>query len=129
MKYLVYKQDTGKFNGWYDDAVHKEIPTPNMEVTDDDYSKFYNLMNNQGKEVFVINGVITSQDMILPPPTWEEIREQRDLLLDQSDYTQMPDAELTTEQKQAWIDYRKVLRRIPEAFDKPEDVVWPTKPA
>lgn len=126
MKYLAYKEDTGKFNGWYDDAVHKTIPTPNIQVTEEEYQSHYTTMVN-GKELIVSGGQITFQD-IIPVITWDEIRAERNLLLTQSDWTQIPDAELTPDQQNAWKEYRKELRRIPETFQTPDQVVWPSKP-
>lgn len=37
-------------------------------------------------------------------------------------------AALTTEQQQAWADYRQALLDIPDQAGFPHDVVWPTKP-
>ena len=124
--HISYKEDTGKFNGWYDDAVHKTIPTPNIQVTEEEYQSHYTTMVN-GKELIVSGGQITFQD-IIPVITWDEIRAERNLLLTQSDWTQIPDAELTPDQQNAWKEYRKELRRIPETFQTPDQVVWPSKP-
>lgn len=128
MKYLAYITDTGKFNGWYDDQIHKVIPEPHIEVSEEDYQSHYQTMTN-GKELLVVDGKVTFQDIAPPAITWEEIRAQRNMLLNNSDYTQMPDAELTEEQKAAWIAYRKELRRVPESYDSPDKVIWPTPPA
>lgn len=127
MKYLAYKEDTGKFNGWYDDTVHKTIPTPNIQVSEEEYQSHYNTMES-GKDILVVNNEITFVDQAPPPVTWDDIRDQRNLLLDRSDYTQMPDNELTADQQQAWKIYRQALRRVPENFTTPNDVVWPARP-
>jgi len=66
-----------------------------------------------------------------PPPlpaTWDEIRAERDRLLAASDWTQVADAPLTAEKKQAWVVYRQALRDIPQDFPTPDDVVWPEAP-
>jgi len=57
---------------------------------------------------------------------WSRIREQRNKLLSESDWTQIPDC---TVNKQAWLDYRNALRNLPQNFNSPFDVVWPSKPA
>jgi len=57
---------------------------------------------------------------------WQSIRNKRDQLLAESDWTQMPDS--TLYQDQAWLDYRTALRNLPQSFDNPDDVVWPEKP-
>lgn len=61
-----------------------------------------------------------------PSITWEDIRNERNLLLLASDWINMPDSNPSN--KQAWLDYRQVLRDIPQNFTNPEDVIWPQKP-
>lgn len=55
-----------------------------------------------------------------------EARSQRDLLLAETDYTQMPDAPVTD--VQAWADYRQALRDVPEQSGFPDTIDWPVKP-
>lgn len=62
------------------------------------------------------------------PLTWDKIRNERNGLLFMSDWTQLPDVDLTAEKVAAWRAYRVELRNVTSAFDKPEDVVWPTAP-
>lgn len=64
----------------------------------------------------------------LPPKTWDDIRAERDHLLVESDWTQMPDSPLNGEQKNAWADYRQELRDLPQSFATPDEVVWPAAP-
>lgn len=58
-------------------------------------------------------------------------RGQRDLLLRESDWTQMPDGQLTSPQKTAWSTYRQALRDITDHENWPNlaDEDWPTKPS
>lgn len=74
-------------------------------------------------------------DSVIPPPRdieaeWKIIREQRDLLLVESDAYVLPDrwAAMSEEQQQAWTNYRQALRDIPQTFQDPADVIWPEKP-
>lgn len=68
----------------------------------------------------------------VPEPTSEQqemqIRAQRNSLLTLCDWTQLPDAPLTAEQKQTWVEYRQALRDVPEQAGFPENVVWPSTP-
>lgn len=57
-----------------------------------------------------------------------ELRVERNKLLLQTDWTQMPDAPLTAEQKTEFAEYRQALRDITNNLDNPDEVVWPTKP-
>ena len=64
-----------------------------------------------------------------PGPSEEQLaaaaRSQRDALLSQSDWTQVPDAPVD---HQAWAEYRQALRDVPEQEGFPTDINWPTKP-
>jgi len=62
------------------------------------------------------------------PLTWDTIRTERNFHLSQSDWTQLADAPLSPEQKQAWSAYRQALRDVPSSFTTPEEVVWPEIP-
>nr|WP_232613937.1 tail fiber assembly protein [Photobacterium carnosum] len=74
-------------------------------------------MDSQRKDA-LINGVV-----------WEPVRLKRDRLIRDTDWTQMPDAPLTVEQKAEFLAYRQTLRDIPQTYDNPDDIVWPTKPS
>jgi hypothetical protein len=56
-------------------------------------------------------------------------RERRNQKLAETDWTQMPDAPLTPEQKEAWAAYRQALRNVPATVNAAGWVTWPTKPA
>lgn len=57
------------------------------------------------------------------------VRQDRANALSACDWTQMPDAPLTAEQKQAWADYRQALRDLPTQEGFPFKITWPVKPA
>ena len=67
---------------------------------------------------------------------WKEITEQRNQLLKESDVYMLPDfPHASAEAKQAWIDYRQVLRDITKTAvpiyteqQTIEGVEWPQKP-
>ena len=60
--------------------------------------------------------------------TWDDIRDTRDQILRDTDWTMTTGA--TVDQAQ-WAAYRQVIRDIPQTYkDKtPNDVVWPTQPS
>ena len=64
------------------------------------------------------------------PPSAEEVsefvRHKRNKLLEQSDWSQMPDAPVD---RSAWATYRQALREVPQQPGFPFDVVWPEAPA
>ena len=59
---------------------------------------------------------------------WLKFRESREFFLRETDWTQIPDAPLTSEKKAEFTAYRQALRDIPQTYDNPDDIVWPTKP-
>jgi hypothetical protein len=65
-----------------------------------------------------------------PPPTVEEqsaeVRDKRDRLLAETDWTQAADIPQATKDK--WAPYRQALRDVPDQAGFPFDVVWPVKP-
>lgn len=56
------------------------------------------------------------------------IRQQRNFLLKDSDWTQLEDSSLDIENKNSWRDYRKLLRDLPTQEKFPWEVNWPEKP-
>lgn len=65
-------------------------------------------------------------------PTIEELslqaREERNILLAKSDWTQTNDAPLTEIHKEAWKTYRQELRDLPTKDGFPINVIWPASP-
>lgn len=61
-------------------------------------------------------------------PLWTNIRRDRDNRLWNSDWTQLPDADLTENEKKEFAEYRQALRDITDSFDTPEEVMWPPEP-
>jgi len=64
-----------------------------------------------------------------PGPSEEQLaaqaRTQRDALLSQSDWTQVPDAPVD---QAAWAEYRQALRDVPQQAGFPTEITWPVKP-
>ena len=62
--------------------------------------------------------------------TLDYLRDMRDDLLQDCDWTQMPDSPLADEAKTSWATYRTALRNLPthENWPSLEDADWPTQP-
>jgi len=61
----------------------------------------------------------------------QDIRALRNSKLGASDWTQVPDAPLTDDEKSAWQSYRQELRDFPSTLDNPAslaEIVWPMQP-
>ena len=90
------------------------------------------------QEIFsrVISGEFGEIQEYVPPfsqeqlteAKWEALRQERDRLLYQTDWTQLPVNPLTAEQKVAWETYRQELRDLPDNTPDIDNVVWPTPP-
>jgi hypothetical protein len=77
----------------------------------------------------------TGENTFLEPPRnieaeWLEIRATRDSKLIKSDVFVLPDRfeTMSLETREAWTNYRQVLRDIPQLYDDPKTVVWPEIP-
>ena len=46
MKYAHLEENTNKILGWYSDDIHSDIPTPNIEVTDEVWQEAININAN-----------------------------------------------------------------------------------
>ena len=58
---------------------------------------------------------------------WEAIRDARNLLLSDTDYTQLPDTPITAQCRTAFQTYRQALRDVTSQPD-PYNISWPTIP-
>lgn len=58
-----------------------------------------------------------------------EVKQIRNTMLLGSDWTQLPNNPLTSEQQAAWATYRQELRDISSQSGYPFNIIWPTPPA
>lgn len=58
---------------------------------------------------------------------WENVRNERTRYLEECDWTQLLDCQLSVEKKEAWRVYRQTLRDITTQSD-PFNIIWPVKP-
>ena len=67
-----------------------------------------------------------------PPPTteelWASLRARRNDLLAESDWRQMSDSPLNTEDRATWAAYRQSLRDLPANTTDPASPIWPVRP-
>ncbi len=59
---------------------------------------------------------------------WNEVRNYRNILLNNCDWTQLIDSPLSTDQKTSWATYRQQLRDLPDNTIDIDNVTWPTPP-
>ena len=75
----------------------------------------------------IIDGAAVEQSIDI----WQGARFERNTLLTESDWTQMPDSPLSSSKKTEWATYRQALRDLPSTSSAAtyEDIVWPTQPS
>ena len=73
----------------------------------------------------IIDGVAVEQTIDF----WNAVRIERDGLLKDCGWTQMPDSPLTSSKKTEWATYRQSLRDLPSTYSSAEsasEVIFPT---
>ena len=58
---------------------------------------------------------------------WVGVRSKRNILLQESDWTQLPDSPISSEKMVRWQTYRQELRDVTNQTD-PKNIIWPPKP-
>ena len=75
---------------------------------------------------------ISEDNSLAPAPAIDvnalasEIRNERDRLLKETDWSQVVDVPQTIKDK--WSPYRQALRDVPQQPEFPINIIWPTKP-
>lgn len=59
---------------------------------------------------------------------YDDLRTERNKLLRESDFTQLPDYDIEEGKKTKWKIYRQSLRDLPGNTSNPSNPVWPEKP-
>lgn len=57
-----------------------------------------------------------------------EARAERNTRLAATDWTQVPDATVTENERSRWRSYRQQLRDVPGQGGYPDAIVWPVQP-
>jgi len=76
----------------------------------------------------VIDGIIPEMEERSKSNLTSIIRIERNRLLSECDWTQLPDSGLTDEKKASWSKYRQELRDMPQQKDFPENITYPEMP-
>lgn len=88
-------------------------------ATPDGVFPFTDSMNEEWDKKDLLESIESANRLV------EELKEKRNLLLSESDWTQVADAPVD---KAAWAVYRQALRDIPQQSGFPETIKWPEKP-
>jgi hypothetical protein len=112
--------------GFYDTDViqYLQLPEDIIELTHNERSYYVSEMNHNNKKLVVEDDTLTliEREEIV---TWESVRLKRNVLLNDTDHTQVTDY---PGDRIAWTEYRQALRDIPQIYKMPKEVVWPVQP-
>ena len=121
---VVYNTITGKIK-----AIHWNKP----EIVDLllEENEAYIVYEGSVEGKYVVNGQIVPRpqaelDAEDLEQSWFKLRGNRNHLLSQSDWTQVPDAPVDAA---AWATYRQQLRDLPANTTDPRNVEWPVPPS
>ena len=115
-----------KENGFYDNTIHETLPDDAVEITDNEYVE---LLDGQASGKIIIADDYNNPILIdRPAPSNDELatqaRYQRNKLLSECDWTQLPD----NKADKAWKVYRQALRDITSQEGFPSNIDWPVSP-
>lgn len=86
-------------------------------------------VDDNGQPIYKFFGITEAQaEQLKTDVKWSEVREKRDSLIAETDWTQTGDAPIPDDKKAEFAAYRQALRDIPQTYSNPDDVVWPVKP-
>lgn len=78
----------------------------------------------------IVQMIVSNDDSVITDEQWWAIaRWYRGALLNESDWSQVPDNSLTPEKREEWRQYRIVLRDITSQYEDPRDIIFPDLPS
>lgn len=129
MVYSLYTLSTGIIHGTIDlqntDNIQPYLLDDDGNLINGYVEGFY-----QAGSFKVVDNNVTPYEAPIDCVVW--VREQRNVLLKNSDWTQNSDSPLSDTKKQEWATYRQSLRDLPSQYnsdDNPKDVVFPSEPS
>jgi hypothetical protein len=102
-----------------------ESPTPTTTRYQTAFKDGVEFKNNKWMWKWVVSEMDDDAKASLDATQAKSVREQRNKLIAECDWTQLEDAPVN---KQVWANYRQALRDVPEQAGFPWNVTWPTKP-
>lgn len=128
MKYALFTKEGNLKTVWGDKAqLGLDDGNFTVEVEDDfEMMGYFTSYDFENKKIVQVEEDLS----VLPGPeeiALQNLRNERDRLLVETDWTQLPDVPEAT--KNAWQTYRQELRDITKTYQSLDTVVWPTKPS
>jgi hypothetical protein len=103
-------------------------PKPDMLYTQDAREGDPVFYDNEWHQTWVVYDLPEDEITARTNRKSEEIRQERDKLLAETDWRIIKGVETNTQEDSDWIEYRENLRNIPQQEGFPWNVIWPIKP-
>lgn len=136
MNYTIYSQSTGQiFKIVVTDDIQSQLQSGESYIEGSIDDSAYYIENGLAVAIpakpdqYSVFDFTTKQWVQQENLAIADVLPKRQRLLYSSDWTQIPNGPLTTEQQAAWATYRQQLRDIPTQSGYPFNVIWPTPPA
>jgi len=127
MKYILLNQSSKHAYKVITNDAEKNSPFA-VEVTDELASQ----LESSTENLFLIDGAlktITQKRVIENLDVYKnKVRSKRNILLINSDWTQLSDSPLDADKAAEWATYRQALRDLTDNLDENGDVTFPTAP-
>ena len=126
-RYVIYNKSTGKILSAIQTSGNPENDTP------EGYDYLETNENTNDKKIDINTKDIIDSTDEKPHILTEQakIKKHRNFLLQESDWTQVPDSPLSDSKKAEWATYRQELRDMMTSVTNETEigsVVWPTPP-
>jgi len=135
MNYTIYSQATGQiFKVVQTNDIESQIQTGETYIDGLFDDSIYYIENNEVVAIppkpdkYSLFNFTTKQWVQQENLAIADVLPKRQKALYSSDWTQIPNGPLTSEQQSAWATYRQKLRDITAQSGYPFDVIWPTPP-
>ena len=120
--YSVYELDTGRFTGFGSNPDQDLVEAGEGQGLIEGHYDHDTQMVVEGVVVDIPEATVEQEEL---DKAWVEFKHTRNRLLQNSDWSQVPDAPVDAT---VWALYRQQLRDLPENTSDPRSVVWPTHP-
>ena len=122
-QYSRYNLETGRFTGQGSNSDQDNVAARDGEGLIEGHYDQSTKMVVDGSVVDIPAPTIEQEEI---DRAWLDLKGSRNMMLQSSDWTQVPDAPVD---QAAWATYRQELRDLPDNTTDPRNPVWPTKPA
>lgn len=120
--YSVYKLDTGRFTGFGSNPNQELVEAGEGQGLIEGHYDHGTQMVVEGVVVDIPESTLEQEEL---SKAWDQLKFTRNRLLQDSDWTQVPDSPVDAT---VWTLYRQQLRDLPENTSDPRIAVWPTHP-